>query len=56
MRGNIKNAPKKVIHGYGLANVAAAVHKYGGEIDIMEGEQEFAVNIVMPIKKGEEFT
>ena len=54
--GNIKNAPKKVIHGYGLANVAAAVHKYGGEIDIMEGEQEFAVNIVMSIKKGEEFT
>ena len=47
--GNIKNAPKKVIHGYGLANVAAAVHKYGGEIDIMEGEQEFAVNIVMSI-------
>lgn len=43
--GNIKNAPKKVIHGYGLANVAAAVHKYGGEIDIMEGEQEFAVNM-----------
>jgi len=54
--GNIKNAPKKVIHGYGLANVAAAVHKYGGEIDIMEGEQEFAVNIVMSIKKGDEFT
>lgn len=50
--GNIKNAPKKVIHGYGLANVTAAVHKYGGEIDIMEGEQEFAVNIVIPIKKG----
>ncbi|NBJ02327.1 ATP-binding protein [Lachnospiraceae bacterium] len=56
VRGNIKNAPKKVIHGYGLANVAASVHKYGGEIDIMEGEQEFAVNIVMSIKKGEEFT
>lgn len=54
--GNIKNAPKKVIHGYGLANVAAAVHKYGGEIDIMEGEQEFAVNIVMSIKEGDEFT
>lgn len=54
--GNIKNASKKVIHGYGLANVAAAVHKYGGEIDIMEGEQEFAVNIVMSIKKGDEFT
>lgn len=56
MCGNIKNVSKKVIHGYGLANVTAAVHKYGGEIDIMEGEQEFAVNIVMPIKKGEEFT
>ena len=54
--GNIKNAPKKVIHGYGLANVTAAVHKYEGEIDIMEGEQEFAVNIVIPIKKGEAFT
>ncbi len=54
--GNIKNAPKKVIHGYGLTNVTAAVHKYGGEIDIMEEEQEFAVNIVIPIKKGEEFT
>lgn len=53
--GNIKNVPKKVIHGYGLSNVTAAVHKYGGEIDIMEGEQEFVVNIVMPIKKGEEF-
>lgn len=34
--GNIKNAPKKVIHGYGLANVTAAVHKYEGEIDIMD--------------------
>ena len=56
MCGNIKNVSKKVIHGYGLANVTAAVHKYGGEIDIMEGEQEIAVNIVMPIKKGEEFT
>ncbi len=53
---NIKNVPKKVIHGYGLANVTAAVHKYGGEMDIIEGEQEFAVNIVIPIKKGEEFT
>lgn len=56
VRGDIKNAPKKVIHGYGLVNVTAAVHKYGGEIDIMEGKQEFAVNIVMPIKKEEEFT
>ena len=53
--GNIKNVPKKVIHGYGLANVTAAVHKYGGEIDIREGKQEFAVNIVMPIRKGEAF-
>lgn len=53
--GNIKNIPKKVIHGYGLANVTAAVHKYGGEIDIMEGEQEFAVNIVIPTRKGDEF-
>lgn len=55
VNGNSKNAPKKVIHGYGLANVRAAVHKYGGGIDIMDGEQEFAVNIVMLIKKGEEF-
>ena len=54
--GNIKNDPKKENHGYGLANVTAAVHKYEGEIDIMEGEQEFAVNIVIPIKKGEAFT
>lgn len=53
--GNIKNVPKKVIHGYGLANVTAAVHKYGGEIDIREGKQEFAVNIVMPIRKGEAY-
>ena len=55
VRGNTKNAPKKVIHGYGLANVTAAVHKYEGEIDILEGKQEFAVNIVMPIRKGEAF-
>lgn len=46
VNGNSKNIPKKVIHGYGLANVTAAVHKYGGGIDIIEEKQEFAVNIV----------
>ena len=55
VNANSKNIPKKVIHGYGLANVTAAVHKYGGGIDIIEEKQEFAVNIVIPIKKGEEF-
>lgn len=51
---NSKNVHKKVIHGYGLANVTVAVHKYGGEIDIIEEKQEFAVNIVIPIRKGDE--
>lgn len=40
---------KKVIHGYGLLNVTNVVHKYSGEITTTDRDQEYIVNIVIPI-------
>lgn len=42
--------PRKIINGYGLINISNAVHKYDGELDIIKGDGEFVVNIVIPIK------
>lgn len=42
---------KKIISGYGLVNVANAVHRYDGEIEIHKKKGEFVVNIIIPFQQ-----
>lgn len=44
----IPRLQRKVIHGYGLLNVYNTVKRYGGEININDGVNEFSVNIIIP--------